>query len=99
MSTEGKVPRATPEILLSVWSVLMLIVGVYFDIFWVGGLQIIVKGLDIFGVEKQCVYQIIVTLSCSLKNLLEMFLFVCFSEEFYNIPTDLMFDSENIYKF
>lgn len=25
--------------------------------------------------------------------------FVCFSEEFYNIPTDLMFDSENIYKF
>lgn len=64
-----------------------------------GGLQIIVKGLDIFGVEKQCVYQIIVTLSCSLKNLLEFFLFVCFSEEFYNIPTDLMFDSENIYKF
>lgn len=73
MSTERKVPRATPEILLSVWSVLMLIVGVYFG--W-GLLQIIVKGLDIFGVEKQCVYQIIVTLSCSLKNLLEFFLFV-----------------------
>lgn len=71
MSTERKVPRATPEILLSVWSVLMLIVGVYFG--WGGGLQIIVKGLDIFGVEKQCVYQIIVTLSCSLKNLLEFF--------------------------
>lgn len=72
------------------WSVLMLIVDIYFDIF---GKKRDIKSLDIFGVEKQCVYQIIVTLSCSLK------ISLIFLEELYNIPTDLMFHWKNIYKF
>lgn len=59
---------------------------------WGGGVYT-VKSLDIFGVETQRVYQIIVTLSCSPENLLD------FLEELYNIPTDLMFHWENIYKF
>lgn len=64
--SKNKSTRPTHEILLSVWSVLMLIVNIYFDIFGrYGGYT--VKSLDIFGVEKRCVYRIIVTLSCSLE--------------------------------
>lgn len=92
MSTEGKVPRATAEILLSVWSVLMLIVGVYFDIFRVGGMKNYSERSRYFwSREAMCVSDYCHFVLLSEKSL-GTFLFVCFSEEFYNIPTDLMFD-------
>lgn len=96
MSTERKVPRATPEILLSVWSVLMLIVGVYFG--WGGVTNYSERSRYFWSREAMCVSDYCHFVLLSEKSL-GIFLFVCFSEEFYNIPTDLMFDSENIYKF
>lgn len=48
--------------------------------------------------EAMCVSDYCHFVLLSEKSL-GIFLLVCFSEEFYNIPTDLMFDSENIYKF
>ena len=89
MSQQNKSTRPTHEILLSVWSVSMLIVNIYFDIF--GGYKKKKKkkqqnkmkkkkSLDIFGVEKQRVYRISVTLSRSLK------VSRIFLEELYNDP-------------
>lgn len=45
------------------WCLLSTYILIYFE--KLGGHAL--KSLDIFGVEKLCVYQIIVTLSCSLK--------------------------------
>lgn len=47
--SKNKRTQPTHEILLSVWSVLMLIVNIYFDIFGENG-GYTVKSLDIFGV-------------------------------------------------
>lgn len=88
--SQNKSTRPTHEILLSVVCIDAYCRHIFWYIWKKTG---DIKSLDIFGVEKQCVYQIIVTLSCSLK-ISQIFL-----EELYNIPTDLMFHWKNIYKF